>query len=62
VAQIAAQFGVTRQRAAGDTIAEIVAKTGITRSSLYRHLPARPADPITAAGTKPTRPMTQPAA
>ena len=31
-------------REAGDTIAEIVAKTGITRSSLYRHLtpPRRP--------------------
>ncbi len=37
-------------RRAGDTISEIVAKTGITRSSLYRHLPARPAEPLTAAG------------
>jgi len=35
------------------TIAEIVAKTGITRSGLYRHLPARPADAVTAAGTEP---------
>lgn len=40
-------------REAGDTIAEIVAKTGITRSSLYRHLPARPPDAVTAAGTEP---------
>jgi len=40
-------------REAGDTIAEMVAKTGITRSSLYRHLPARPADTVTAAGTEP---------
>lgn len=37
-------------REAGDTISEIVAKTGIARSSLYRHLPARPADTLTAAG------------
>ena len=43
-------------REAGDTIAEIVAKTGITRSSLYRHLPLRPADAVTAAGTPPQRP------
>ena len=42
-------------REAGDTIAEIVAKTGITRSSLYRHLPPRPADTVTAAGTQPER-------
>jgi hypothetical protein len=34
-------------REAGDTIAEIVAKTGITRSSLYRHLPPRPAYTVT---------------
>lgn len=39
-----------RLREAGDTIAEIVAKTGITRSSLYRHLPPRPADTLTATG------------
>ena len=43
-------------RQAGDSIAEIVAKTDITRSSLYRHLPPRPDDPVTAAGTNPTRP------
>ena len=42
-------------REAGDTIAEIVAKTGITRSSLYRHLPPRPAETVTAAGINPTR-------
>jgi len=36
----------------GHTIAEIVAKTGIARSSLYRHLPARPTPSLTAgAGT-----------
>jgi DNA-binding phage protein len=32
-----------------DTITEIVAKTGITRSSLYRHLPPRPPESVTAA-------------
>ncbi len=37
-----------------DTIAEIVAKTGITRPRLYRHLPPRPAESVTAAGTGPT--------
>ena len=36
-------------RDAGDTLAEIVAKTGITRSSLYRHLPARPVEQLTLA-------------
>ena len=35
-------------RDGGHTIAEIVAKTGITRSSLYRHLPPRPAPAVTA--------------
>jgi len=29
-------------RDSGSTIAEIVTKTGVTRSSLYRHLPPRP--------------------
>lgn len=33
-----------------NTIAQIVEKTGITRSSLYRHLPPRSASPVTAAG------------
>jgi DNA invertase Pin-like site-specific DNA recombinase len=37
----------------GHTIAEIVEKTGIARSSLYRHLPPRPAPALTAAGTPP---------
>ncbi len=41
-------------REAGDTVAEIVAKTGITRSSVYRHLPPRPPEPVTAAGPAPT--------
>jgi DNA invertase Pin-like site-specific DNA recombinase len=35
-------------RAGEHTIAEIVAKTGIPRTSLYRHLPPRPAEPVTA--------------
>ena len=37
-------------RDSGDTIAEIVAKTGIPRSSLYRHLPPRAAPAVTAGG------------
>lgn len=36
-------------RDTGHTIAEIVAKTGIARSSLYRYLPPRAPDPVTAA-------------
>ena len=36
-------------RDAGHTLAEIVAETGITRTTLYRHLPARPAPLLTAA-------------
>jgi DNA invertase Pin-like site-specific DNA recombinase len=35
-------------RESGHTIAEIVAKTGITRTTLYRHLPPRPAESVTA--------------
>jgi len=36
-------------RTAGRTIAEIVAaQTGIPRTSLYRHLPPRPPEPVTA--------------
>jgi DNA-binding phage protein len=35
-------------RASGQTIAEIVAKTGIPRTSLYRHLPPRAAPTVTA--------------
>lgn len=34
---------------AGHTIAEITAATGLTRSTLYRHLPAREPEPLTAA-------------
>ena len=36
-------------RDAGATAAEIVAKTALTRSTLYRHLPPRPDTPVTAA-------------
>ena len=35
-------------RDTGHTIAEIVAKTGITRTTLYRHLPPRPPAAVTA--------------
>ncbi|WIG17594.1 recombinase family protein [Kocuria rosea] len=35
-------------RESGHTIAEIVAKTGITRTTLYRHLPPRPLEQVTA--------------
>jgi len=35
----------------GDTIAKIVKKTGIPRTSLYRHLPPRPAPTVTADGS-----------
>jgi DNA invertase Pin-like site-specific DNA recombinase len=35
----------------GDTIAEIVKKTGIPRTSLYRHLPPRPVPAVTADGS-----------
>ena len=38
-----------RLRDEGLTIAEIVEKTGITRTSLYQHLPPRPAALLTAA-------------
>lgn len=38
-------------RDTGHTIAEIVTKTGITRTTLYRHLPPRPAEPVTAGST-----------
>jgi DNA invertase Pin-like site-specific DNA recombinase len=36
-------------REQGDTIAEIVTKTGIARTSLYRHLPPRPVEALTVA-------------
>lgn len=35
-------------RETGHTIAEIVTKSGIARTSLYRHLPPRPAESVTA--------------
>jgi len=38
-----------RLRTAGHTIAEIVAKTGIPRTSLYRHLPPRAGHPRRAS-------------
>lgn len=41
-------------RESGHTIAEIVTKTGITRTSLYRHLPPRPAEQVTAEPEPPT--------
>ena len=37
-----------RLRDEGETIAQIVAKTGITRTTLYRHLPPRPPESLTA--------------
>jgi DNA invertase Pin-like site-specific DNA recombinase len=37
-------------RDTGSSIADIVAKTGIPRTSLYRHLPPRQAQPVTASG------------
>jgi DNA invertase Pin-like site-specific DNA recombinase len=37
-------------RGQGETIAEIVKKTGIPRTSLYRHLPPRPAPAVRADG------------
>jgi len=36
-------------RESGHTITEIVAKTGIPRTSLYRHLPPRPIEQLTAS-------------
>lgn len=41
----------TQLREQGTTIAEITAQTGMTRSTLYRHLPARPSESVTAAPT-----------
>ena len=41
-------------RDTGHTIAEIITKTGIPRTSLYRHLPPRPPEQLTAA--PPARP------
>ncbi|ABG91952.1 possible resolvase, N-terminal [Rhodococcus jostii RHA1] len=39
----------TQLREGGATVAEITAQTGLTRSTLYRHLPPRETDPVTAA-------------
>ena len=44
----------TQLRADGRTIAEITAATGLTRSTLYRHLPTREPEPVTAARPPPT--------
>lgn len=41
-------------RDTGSTIAEIVERTGIARTSLYRHLPPRPEHASTASGSPPT--------
>lgn len=41
----------TQLRDAGATVSDIVTKTGLTRSTLYRHLPPRPTEPVTAAST-----------
>jgi DNA invertase Pin-like site-specific DNA recombinase len=38
----------------GHTIAQIVEKTGITRTTLYRHLSPRPPQPITAEDHHPS--------
>ena len=42
-------------RDTGHSIAEIVAKSGIARTSLYRHLPPRPAEQLTEAPTSEQR-------
>ncbi len=43
-------------RDTGHTITDIVTKTGIPRTSLYRHLPPRPTSPVTvAAGEAPAQ-------
>ena len=42
-------------RDTGDTIAEIIAKTGIPHTSLYRHLPPRAAPLLSAAEDASTR-------
>ncbi|KAA9392947.1 recombinase family protein [Kocuria coralli] len=40
-------------RETGHTMAQIVAKTGITRTTLYRHLPPRPPESLTAGDAVP---------
>jgi DNA invertase Pin-like site-specific DNA recombinase len=42
-------------RETGHTIADIVTKTGLARTSLYRHMPPRPPEQLTAAA--PTVPV-----
>ena len=48
-------------RESGHTMAEIVAKTGITRTSLYRHLPPRSPEPVTAGPVTAAEPEPGPA-
>lgn len=50
-------------RETGHTIGEIVSKSGIARTSLYRHLPPRPAEEFTVAPgeDRPEVPATPPA-
>ena len=43
----------TQLRDGGATIAEITDKTGLTRSTLYRHLPSRPPETLTADTPQP---------
>ncbi len=43
----------THLRETGHSVAEIVAKSGIARTSLYRHLPPRPAEQLTEAPAEP---------
>ncbi len=43
----------THLRENGHSVAEIVAKSGIARTSLYRHLPPRPAEQLTEAPAEP---------
>ncbi|ANS31327.1 site-specific recombinase [Rhodococcus opacus] len=55
----------TQLREGGATIAEITDKTGLTRSTLYRHLPSRPPEMLTAdipqpAPTKTPTPIAMP--
>lgn len=46
-------FAVHLRDEQGATMAEIVRKTGLSRATLYRHMPARPVVAPTAAGTEP---------
>ncbi|MCZ1073312.1 recombinase family protein [Rhodococcus sp. A5(2022)] len=49
----------TQLRDGGATVADIVTKTGLTRSTLYRHLPARLADPVASVATSPAETQTR---